>query len=296
MKPAIRFTLRKRLHAATGPMDLELEAEVGQGEFVSVFGPSGAGKTTLLRMLAGLSRPDAGRIEVGGETWFDSAAGVDWPARRRRAGLVFQDYALFPNMTVRGNLEYALPEGGDRDRVEALLQAVRLTGLADRRPDTLSGGQKQRVALARALAAGPSLLLLDEPLAALDQAMRRELQDEIASLQRRYALPALLVSHDLGEVFRLSARVLCLEAGRLARQGRPAELFGGGRMSAKLRLSGTLLSIEAADVVKVLTVLVGNEAVRVTALPADAEGLAPGDRVFLAAKGFNPMVIRAGPG
>lgn len=296
MKPAIRFTLRKRLQSAHGPMDLELEAEVGEGEFVSVFGPSGAGKTTLLRMLAGLSRPDAGRIEVGGETWFDSAAGIDWPARRRRAGLVFQDYALFPNMTVRGNLEYALAEGADRARVEALLQAVRLTGLADRRPDSLSGGQKQRVALARALAAGPNLLLLDEPLAALDQAMRRELQDEIAALQRRYALPALLVSHDLGEVFRLSARVLCLESGRLARQGRPADIFGGGRISTKLRLSGTLLSIEAADVVKVLTVLVGNEAVRVTALPADVEGLAPGDKVFLAAKGFNPMVIRASPG
>lgn len=289
----IRLSLRKRLRASDGEFDLEAGLEVGPGELVALFGASGSGKTTLLRMLAGLTRPDAGRIEVDGEVWFDSATGIDLPPQRRRAGMVFQDYALFPNMTVRGNLEFAVKDRRKTDRVDAVLEATGLAELAARRPDTLSGGQKQRVALARALVSEPRILLLDEPLSALDPAMRSRLQEEILALQRRFTVPAILVSHDVAEVHRLAARVYCLEAGRIARAGTPFEVFGAGRISNKMRLTGILLEAKPAGVIVLLTVLIGGEVVKVTALPHDAEGLKPGDKLLLAAKGFNPMVFRA---
>jgi molybdate transport system ATP-binding protein len=289
----IRLSLRKRLHTARGDLESDTALDIAPGEFIALTGPSGAGKTTLLRMLAGLVRPDGGRIEVDGEIWYDGTAGIHLPPQRRRVGMVFQDYALFPNMTVRGNLEFALPDRRSRARVDEMMEATHLTELALRRPDTLSGGQKQRVALARALVSEPSILLLDEPLSALDPAMRARLQDEILSLQRRFSIAAIVVSHDVAEVHRLAARVYCLEDGRIVRQGTPSEVFGGGRISNKLRLTGVLMEIKEAGVVRVLTVLVGGEVVRVTALPADVEGLKAGDKLFLAAKAFNPMVFRA---
>jgi molybdate transport system ATP-binding protein len=289
----LKLSLRKRLHTARGDMDLDLAMEIADGEFVALFGASGAGKTTLLRMLAGLTRPDGGRIEVDGEIWFDAAAGIDLPPQRRRVGMVFQDYALFPNMTVRGNLEFALKDRRDPGRVDAILEATHLAELARRRPDTLSGGQKQRVALARALISGPRVLLLDEPLSALDPAMRARLQEEILALQRRFGLASILVSHDLAEVHRLASRVYRLEEGRIAAAGTPFEAFGAGRISDKLQLTGVLLEAAPSGVVVLMTILVGGEAVRVTALPDDVKGLRPGDKVLLAAKAFNPMVFRA---
>ena len=289
----IKLSLRKRLHTSRGELDLDLGMEIADGEFVALFGPSGSGKTTLLRMLAGLTRPEGGRIEVDGEVWYDAAAGIDLPPQRRKVGMVFQDYALFPNMTVRGNLEFALKAGRDGGRVDGILEAMHLTELARRRPETLSGGQKQRVALARALISDPKVLLLDEPLSALDPAMRARLQDEILALQRRFGLAAILVSHDMGEVHRLASRVHCLEDGRIVRSGTPFEAFGAGRVSNKLRLTGVLLDAKPSGVVVLLTVLVGGEVVRVTALPDDVAGMQAGDKVLLAAKGFNPMVFRA---
>jgi molybdate transport system ATP-binding protein len=274
-------------------LDLDVEMEIAAAESVTLFGESGTGKTTLLRMLAGLTAPDSGRIEVAGETWYDSGRGINLPPQRRSAGLVFQDYALFPNMTVRQNLAFALKRGKDPGRMEVILALMDLTQLADRSPETLSGGQKQRVALARALVSDPGILLLDEPLSALDQELRLKLQGEIAALQKSSGIPAILVSHDLGEIFRLSDRVLCLEGGRIRRAGTPGNIFAGSRMSNKIRLSGVVLEIQVADVVRVLTILVGREAVRVTLLPRDAEGLRVGDKVFLAAKAFNPMVFKA---
>ena len=294
----IELRLRKRLHSAQGEMELDVDMRIKAGEFIALYGSSGTGKTTLLRMLAGLTAPDSGHIRVDGETWYDSAKGINLAPQRRRAGLVFQDYALFPNLTVRENLEYALRDRKDKRRVEEILSLAHLGRLAARRPETLSGGQKQRVALARALVSGPRILLLDEPLSALDQELRLKLQAEIAELQKRYAVAAILVSHDVGEIFRLSQRVFCLEEGRIRRAGRPGEIFAGSRMSNKIRLTGVILAIEVADVVRVLTILVGNEAVRVTLLPRDSQAMRVGDKVFLAAKAFNPMVFKAdeGPG
>ena len=296
----IRISLRKKLHSSQGEMELAVDLEIGAGEFITVFGKSGAGKTTLLRMLAGLAPPDSGRIEVAGETWYDSASGVDRPPQQRRAGLVFQDYALFPHMSVRKNLEFALPPGGDRRRVDEILELTDLARLENRRPETLSGGQKQRVALARALVSDPGVLLLDEPLSALDWEMRVKLQEEIAALHRRFPLPILLVSHDLAEIFRLSHRVVCLEQGRVVKSGKPGEVFaaegvsGAFPVSGKFKFSGTVLGKRRSDTVYVVDVLVGNDVVKVTALEEDAAGLAAGDRVLLASKAFNPMIFKLG--
>jgi ABC-type Fe3+/spermidine/putrescine transport system ATPase subunit len=206
---------------------------IGRGELFALLGPSGCGKTTLLRLIAGLEVPDAGIIRLGGV----DVTGV--PAHRRPVHTVFQQYALFPHLTVAENVGFGLPYldralNGTRQRPnraeraarvgEALAQ-VRLDGLGDRRPHQLSGGQRQRVALARALVLAPQVLLLDEPLAALDPALRREMQSEIKALQRGSGLTFVLVTHDRDEALALSDRLAVLGHGRIEQIGTPAEVW-----------------------------------------------------------------------
>lgn len=288
----IEFRLEKDLDGAAGRFRLDLGTRVEGSESVAFFGPSGSGKSSVLRMLAGLLAPDAGRIEVDGVVWYDSERGIDLPARRRRAGLVFQDYALFPTMTVRQNLTYAAPDRAARATIPRILEFTDLAGLADRLPGTLSGGQKQRVALARALASRPPLLLLDEPLSALDPALRAQLQDELARIGREFAVPTLLVSHDIPEVVRLCTRVLRVDAGRVVAEGPPAEIFAQGRLSAKFRLPAEVLGLSPADALVRITLLAGGDVVEVALLPGEAEGLRPGDRVVVGTKAFQPTVWR----
>jgi molybdate transport system ATP-binding protein len=287
----IELNLKKKLLSGSGEFTLAVEFNVAQGEFITLFGPSGAGKTTLLRCLAGLDKPDAGHITVHGERWFDSAAHSSLPPQNRRIGYMFQDYALFPNMSVRGNLEFALRKGSNSRRVSELIELMALGELQQRKPAMLSGGQQQRVALARALAAEPRLLLLDEPFSALDHATKLRLHEEVLAMQRRYGLTTIMVSHDVGEVYRLSQRVLLLEKGRLVQQGTPAEVFGAGHAGGKFSFAGEVLAIEAADVVYAVTLLVGNQVIRVIATADEAQRLKPGDRVMLLSKAFNPALV-----
>ncbi len=288
----IQASIHKRLYGANGEFQLDVALDVAEGEFVALFGPSGVGKTTLLRCLAGLEQPDQGKLAVNGETWLDSAAGIQLPPQQRRVGYMFQDYALFPNMTVRGNLEFALRKGANKKRADDLLALMELGELQHRKPEMLSGGQKQRVALARALASEPRLLLLDEPFSALDAQMRSRLHDEVLRLQRQFGLTAIIVSHDVSEVYKLATRVMVMEAGRLVQQGRPAQVFSAGQTSGKFRFTGEILAIEPMDVMCSLTVLVGNQIVRVVAMPEEAAGLKISDRVMLVSKAFNPMVLK----
>ena len=288
----IRANINKRLHGADGEFQLEASLEVAEGEFVALFGPSGVGKTTLLRCLAGLELPDQGSIVISGETWLDTAARINLAPQQRRVGYMFQDYALFPNMTVRGNLEFALRKGSNKKRVDELLALMDLGELQQRQPESLSGGQKQRVALARALASEPRLLLLDEPFSALDAEMRSRLHDEILRLQRHFGITAIIVSHDVGEVYKLASRVMVMEAGHIVQQGGPAEVFSAGQTSGKFRFTGEILAIEPMDVLFSLTVLVGNQIVRVVAMPDEASKLHLGNRVMLVSKAFNPMVLK----
>lgn len=290
----IRVALTKRLHGSQGDFLLDVDLEIARGEFVALYGASGAGKTTLLRCLAGLERPEQGRITVNDESWLDTTRRIAVPPQLRHVGYMFQDYALFPNMTVRGNLEFALRKDGDKKRVDELLELMALGDLQRRKPESLSGGQKQRVALARALAAEPRLLLLDEPLSALDASTRARLQDEIARLQRHFGLTAILVSHEVGEVYKLASRVMLMEAGRIIQTGAPGAVFSAGQTSGKFRFTGEILAIDPMDVMYSLTVLVGSQIVRVAATRAEAAGLQRGDRVMLVTKAFNPMVMRLG--
>lgn len=215
------FPGRPRIECA-----LELPAD---GASVTVlFGPSGAGKTTVLRCVAGLERPDRGAIRFRDETWFDSARGIDLPPQRRRAGLLFQDYALFPHLTVAANVAYGLgPLDGAqrRQRVEETLALLRLQPLADRRPAMLSGGEKQRVALGRAIAPRPRVLLLDEPLSALDAPTRETLRSELRRLLARLAQPTLLVTHDRIEALALGDRMAVMSDGRLRQVGPIEDVF-----------------------------------------------------------------------
>lgn len=284
------FQLTKRLKGAEGDFLLDVDLRVDEGEFLTLFGRSGAGKSTLLRCLAGLEMPDSGTLRVNGDTWFDASRGIALPPQQRHVGFVFQDYALFPNMTVRGNLEFALRKGGNRKRIDELIAMMELGELQHRKPAMLSGGQKQRVALARALAAEPRLLLLDEPLSALDQETRLRLQDEILRLQRHFGLTTVLVSHDVSEVYKLSRRVIVIENGRAVREGAPAEVFGAGQGGGKFRFAGEVLAIEPADVVFAVSVLVGNQIVRIIATADEAAKLRVGSRVMLLSKAFNPML------
>jgi len=217
--------LRKKLAAPQGPMLLDVKLELPAGAFAVLTGPSGSGKSMLLRLLAGLERPEEGRIALGDSVWQDSRQGLFLKPQDRSVGMVFQQYALFPHWSVRQNLRYALPRGESASRIEELLDVMELGELGDRLPHLLSGGQQQRVALARALVRRPKLLLLDEPLSALDVRTRRRLQQYLLQLHRSYGLTILLVTHDPQEMMQLADQLIWLEAGRIVQQGDPQRIL-----------------------------------------------------------------------
>ena len=207
-------------------LDVELRLP-GRG-VSALFGPSGCGKTTLLRAVAGLTRPAPGRIVVAGDTWQDDAAGLWRPTHRRPLGMVFQEASLFDHLSVQGNLDFGLKRVPAAERQVSLAQAVELLGighLLDRRPGQLSGGERQRVAIARALATSPRLLLMDEPLAALDAARKAEVLPWFERLARELRIPMLYVTHSLDEVARLADHLLLLKNGQAVAQGPVAELM-----------------------------------------------------------------------
>ncbi len=204
--------------------DLDVALEVAAGECLALAGPSGAGKTSVLRVVAGLRRPATGRVACGGRTWLDTAGGVDVPAEERRCGYVFQDYALFGHLSARDNVAYGLPRGERRTGAGPWLERFGIAHLADARPADLSGGERQRVALARALARRPEVLLLDEPLSALDASTRAAAGRELAAVLRDAGVPALLVTHDFTEAAALGDRVGVLDRGRVVQLGTATEL------------------------------------------------------------------------
>ena len=221
----IEVSLKKHLFASKGHMQLDVAFDVKAGELVTLYGPSGAGKTTILRMLCGLVTPDEGTICVAGDTWFDSASRINLKPQVRNVGIVFQDYALFPNMTVKENLEYALRKKQSRAIIDELLEMMELSNLSAKKPHVLSGGQQQRVALARAIVRRPKLLLLDEPMSALDTSLRLKIQDYIIKVHNQYNLTTILVSHDIIEVIRLSQKVFLVEHGQITNQGTAAAVL-----------------------------------------------------------------------
>ena len=288
----IVLDVEKRLESAEGEMKLRIHIKIDKGQLVTLYGESGAGKTSTLRILSGLFKPDSGNIIVNDKIWFDSNKRINLLPQNRKIGYVFQDYALFPNMTVRQNLEFALKKGQSDEKVSNLIEIIELGDLQNKKPETLSGGQQQRVALARALVQQPELLLLDEPLAALDTKIRFKLQDYILKVHREYNLTTLLISHDIGEIMKLSDRVFVLEKGQITKQGPPDEIFINRQISGKFKFTGEVLKIERQEVVFVITVLIHSNLVKVVAQESEAKELKIGDKVMVASKAFNPILYK----
>jgi molybdate transport system ATP-binding protein len=222
--------------------DFELDLSIALLPGITIlFGPSGAGKTTLLDCIAGLTRPDAGRIAIAQRVFFDSTAGTNVPTRRRKVGYVFQDLALFPHLSVEGNVEYgipSLPAKERRRRSTAILESFGIAHLRSRRPGQISGGERQRAALARALVIDPTILLLDEPLAALDAATKSRIIDDLRAWNQEHRIPVVYVTHSREEVFALGERVIVLENGRVIAQGTPHEVMTAPLQETVAQLAG----------------------------------------------------------
>ncbi|WP_448626370.1 ABC transporter ATP-binding protein [Geodermatophilus sp. URMC 64] len=240
MSLAAAITVRR------GGLTVDLELDVADGEVLAVLGPNGAGKSTVLRVLAGLLPPEGGRVAVDGDVWDDVAADLHVPPHRRRLGMVFQDYLLFPHLSALENVAFGLrtrgiSHGEARRRAADWLARVGLADLGDRRPGHLSGGQAQRTALARALATDPAMLLLDEPLSALDARTRLTVRAELRRHLAAFAGSTVLVSHDPVDAMALADRVIVVEDGRVAQSGTPAEVARHPRTDYVARLVGLSL-------------------------------------------------------
>jgi molybdate transport system ATP-binding protein len=288
----IHIDIEKAMFTTNGKINLTFKAIILAGEIVSIYGDSGAGKTTLLRMLAGLVRPDKGIIKFGDSVWFNSDKKINIVPQNRNIGLMFQDYALFPNMTIEQNISFAQAIKNDK-AVHELLNVFGLFELRNRRPHCLSGGQKQRVAFARVLARKPKLLLLDEPLSAVDANLRSQLQDEILMANKSIGLTTILVSHDLNEVFKLANWVICIENGFIVKSGNPEEVFSDNSISGKVQITGKIARIEKQENINIVTVISGNnQIIKVIAFAEDIENMKLGDSVIVYTKAFNPIISK----
>ncbi len=285
----IKIEISKKLQGTSAQIDFRVKCEFKNGEFWTIFGESGIGKTTFLRMIAGLENPDAGYIEIDDEVWFDSDKNINLPPQQRRVGFVFQNYALFENMSVIENIYFA-QRVKDEKKAKSILEKIGITKLKNRKPSTLSGGQRQRVALCRAIALEPKILLLDEPLSALDSLTRLKLQDELKNIHDKFHLTTLLVSHDRSEVFKLSDYVVWLKDGKIFKKGSPKEIFLPKDSSRKFSFTGEILSLEKRDILVVATIGIGQNIVEVVLDTEEAKDFIVGCEVVVATKAFNPLV------
>jgi len=280
----IKIEINKKLHGSNGEMILHVNLHIKQGDFVALSGQSGSGKTTLLRILAGLEDA-SGDIDVFGTKWLDGKKKL--PPQERGIGFVFQDYALFANMTVMQNLLYVQK---DEKLANHLLELTELSELKNRYPNTLSGGQKQRVSLCRALMKRPKILLMDEPLSALDPDMRTKLQHDILTLHKEFGTTTIMVSHDPSEIYRLASRVLVLEQGKITQDGTTKEILLHTKGSQKFTFSGELLEIIKADVIYIAVVAIGQQIVEIVVDSHEVKNFTIGQRVQVSTKAFSPSL------
>ncbi|MDN3671072.1 ATP-binding cassette domain-containing protein [Echinicola jeungdonensis] len=286
----ITLSLQKQLKTAAGDVHLSLEGTIQKQEFITLYGKSGVGKTTTLKMIAGLLFPDDGKILVHEKLWVNVNQKINLPPQKRKVGFVFQDYALFPNMTVEENLSFAQSGRKEKRVIDDLIEITDLGNLKNRKPNSLSGGQQQRVALARALVQKPEILLLDEPLSALDHEMRMVLQDYILKVHREFQLTTFLVSHDIPEIIKMSDRVWHLETGKTTIIEDPMDIFSEHRISGKFQFTGEVLELLPQGFIYIVTVMIGNNLVKVMADEQEGKQLRVGDKVMVASKAFNPVI------
>jgi molybdate transport system ATP-binding protein len=286
----IHISIKKKLTMAEGDGWLSIDTSVEKGQLWAISGKSGAGKTSFLRIVAGLLKPETGRILSGNEVWLDTTRKISLPVQKRKIGFVFQDLALFPHMTVFQNLRYALKGKQNQDVIHDLLKMVDLERFADSKPDRLSVGQRQRVAIIRALAGRPELLLLDEPFSALDAEMRRHLREDILRLHQTFGLTTLLVTHDLGDMYTLADRVLVIDKGLVVKSGPPKEVFETDDSSGMVRLQGEIIQIRDNGVVFIAEVLTGDTVIKLLISEGEKNCLRPGMKVLVCSGSFEPVI------
>jgi molybdate transport system ATP-binding protein len=280
----IKIDIFKKLHGSNGQMNLDVNLEIKEGSFIALAGLSGSGKTTLLRILAGLEEAK-GEIKIGENYWQNES--IFLAPQKREIGFVFQDYALFPNMNVLDNLLFVKK---DKDLAIKLLKITEMEEFKNRLPNTLSGGQKQRVSLCRALMNKPKLLLMDEPLSALDPQMRAKLQQEILTLHKEFNTTTIMVSHDPSEMYRLSNRVIVLNQGLVINDGKAKDILLKTSGSQKFSFEGELLDIVKVDVIQIAIVSIGQQLVEVVISNDEAKNLNIGQKVLVSTKAFAPLI------
>lgn len=282
----IDIRISKQLQFSGGKSALSVGVSLEENSITALYGNSGAGKTTLLKIIAGLITPEKGFIKVNDTVWLDTKNRISLSPQQRSTGFVFQDYALFPNMTVLQNIRYAAGNIRDDAFTDELVNRVSLQSFLHTKPSALSGGQQQRVALVRALVRKPQLLLLDEPLAALDIQLRHDLHQSLQLLQKQLGFSALLVSHNVSEVYSLAKKVIHLQDGKVLFYGLPQQMFGTSNMSNKLQLTGEIISIIPNGVICIVDVLAGTNIIRLTATSEEVKDVKAGDTVLVYAKAF----------
>lgn len=280
----IKIDIEKNLHGSNGDMILDVDLQIKQGDFVALSGLSGSGKTTLLRVIAGLEEAN-GEIKVDDKIWLNNSTNL--ATQKREIGFVFQDYALFPNMNILENLLYV---SKDLKLANQLLDITELSKLKNRLPNSLSGGQKQRVSLCRALMKKPKILLMDEPLSALDPKMRIKLQNEILLLHKELNTTTIMVSHDPSEIYRLSNRVIVLDQGKIVDDGSAKNILLKTNGSAKFSFEGEILDIKKVDVIYVAIISIGQQLVEIVISEEESRNLIIGQKVKVSTKAFAPNI------
>lgn len=275
----INLHIKKELFGVNKNMILDVSLQIKDETFLALCGQSGSGKTTFLRCLAGLEKSSS-FIKVDDEIWQDEK--IFLPPQKRRIGFVFQDYALFENLTIEQNLLFVQK---DKALCQRLLDMLDITNLKDRYPNKLSGGQKQRVAFGRAMMRKPKILLLDEPLSALDPKLRAKLQDEILKIHNEFKTITILVSHEPSEIYKLANEMVELKDGKIIRQGSPKKILLKTQGSQKFSFSGSILNIEKIDSIFVATVSIGQQITQIVI--DEAMDLKIGDEVHVSTKAFN---------
>lgn len=280
----IKFNINKELHGSDGKMLLDINLELKKGEFLALSGISGSGKTTILRILAGLEDA-SGEIIVDNEIWLNSKGSK--PIQKRDIGFVFQDYALFPNLSVFENLLYVKK---DIELANYLLNMTNMYELKNRYPNSLSGGQKQRVSLCRAFMKKPKILLMDEPLSALDLSMRTKLQNEILTLHTEFKTTTIMVSHDPSEIYKLASRVLIVSNGKILDDGLPKDILLKTQGSQKFSFEGELLDIIKVDIINIAIIAIDQQIVEVVISNNEAKNLIIGQKIQISTKAFTPTI------
>ena len=273
---------------------LDVSFEIPRGKVTALFGPSGAGKSSILRIISGLETADSGIILHGKEVWFDDTQKIHLPPQQRSVGFVFQDFALFPHLTVERNVAFGIKEKRRLNELKDLISLVGLSGYERYYPAQLSGGQKQRVALIRALARRPDILLLDEPLSALDWETRRQLQEDLKRIIKQFQVTTLYVTHDVTEVYKLADYVVVLESGRVVKQGTPEDVFLGKKLSTRIQIVGKVIGIESDSIMAAVTVMHEDQYFKtlIDTEEVDRLNLKVGDDVVIGAKSSDVILFK----